>query len=208
MSFLFLLALAGVANALPWPQGIMDSIMGPAQTGIFGSGGATSAPSLSLSGITGMLSVAGMTDDRTGGSGPYKSSYKALAGLDKHTVYQPLEPPVGVKLPVIVWGKLLNSQVQGSATNLISSQGTGHVAEAVPGSQSSLMRLPRMGFSSSPTGHLRPRHCAAKAKAPTCLMLSNGFRKMLDKANMHLSTRLRSRRQAKAVAVFRRTPPA
>jgi hypothetical protein len=105
MLFAPLLALAGATTALPWPQGAMDSIMGPEKTGIFGSGAATSPPSISAGGIAGLLGVVGMNDDKTGGSGPYKSSYKALEGLDKHTVYQPVEPPAGQKLPVIVWGE-------------------------------------------------------------------------------------------------------
>jgi hypothetical protein len=67
MSFISLLALVGTAAALPWPQGGMEALMGPAQTGIFGSGAATAPPAISLGGITGMLSVVGMTDDKTGG---------------------------------------------------------------------------------------------------------------------------------------------
>ena len=109
MSFL---ALVGVAIALPLPQNGMDAIMGPAKTGVFGSGTATAAPSISISSLGGMLGVVGMTDDRTGGSGPYKSAYKALQGLDKHTVYQPKQPPPGEKIPVIVWGISARSQSQ------------------------------------------------------------------------------------------------
>jgi hypothetical protein len=86
-------------------QGIMDSIMGEKQTGIFGSGKASAPPSLSLSGIAGLVGpVIGMVPDTTGGSGPYKSSYAAVPGLPKHTLYQPKSPPAGQLLPVIVWG--------------------------------------------------------------------------------------------------------
>jgi hypothetical protein len=84
---LLVLVLAGAATAFPIPQGGMDTIMGHDQTGIFGSGSATAAPSLNLSNIVGMLGVAGLTDDTTGGEGPYKSSYTAFQGLDKHTAY-------------------------------------------------------------------------------------------------------------------------
>jgi hypothetical protein len=86
-------------------QGIMDNIMGEKQTGIFGSGKASAPPGFSLGGIVGMLGpVVGMLPDTTGGSGPYKSSYAAVPGLPKHTLYQPKLPPAGQKLPVIVWG--------------------------------------------------------------------------------------------------------
>jgi hypothetical protein len=106
MVLLSLLALAGTALAWPlaFPQGIMDSIMGPAQTGVFGSGAATAAPSLSLGGLVGMLGVVGMSDDTTGGSGPYKSSFGALPDLARHTLYQPKTHPTDQKLPVILWG--------------------------------------------------------------------------------------------------------
>jgi hypothetical protein len=87
MSYISLLTICRRSNCNPMPQGGMDTIMGHDQTDIFGSGSATAAPSLNLSSIVGMLGVVGMTDDTTGGEGPYKPSYTAFQGLDKHTVY-------------------------------------------------------------------------------------------------------------------------
>jgi hypothetical protein len=42
--------------------------------------------------------------DDSGGSGPYKATYKADPGLPKHTVYYPKTPP-DFKMPIIVWGE-------------------------------------------------------------------------------------------------------
>jgi len=78
--------------------------MGPAQTGKFGEGRPSAPPSMSLSGMLGMVSAVGMTPDTTGGSGPYKSSFGAVPGLRKHTMYMPKSVPANVTLPVIVWG--------------------------------------------------------------------------------------------------------
>ena len=41
--------------------------------------------------------------DRSGGSGPYKASFKGDDTLPVHTIYMPQKPPPE-KLPVIVWG--------------------------------------------------------------------------------------------------------
>jgi hypothetical protein len=100
-----LISLAFLSAALAAPQNPMDAIMGPAQTGKFGAGGQSSAPSLSLTGIAQMgTGVIGMTADTTGGSGPYKSAFGAVPGLAKHTMYMPKNAPANVRLPVIVWG--------------------------------------------------------------------------------------------------------
>jgi hypothetical protein len=99
------ISLALMGSAIALPQGLMDGIMGPKQTGKFGAGGQSSAPGLSLTGIAQMGGgVIGMTDDTTGGSGPYKSSFGTVPGLAKHTMYMPKNAPANVKLPVIVWG--------------------------------------------------------------------------------------------------------
>jgi hypothetical protein len=37
-------------------------------------------------------------------SGPYKSAFWAEPGLPKHTIFAPMDPPPGLKLPVMVWG--------------------------------------------------------------------------------------------------------
>src|ERR1700749_1907846 len=101
--FIRMLPLLSCTPALAFPQGIMDGIMGESTTGIFGSGSATAPPGFSLTGIVGMLGpVLGMTNDQTGGSGPYKSKFAAVPSLAKHTVYSPTSIPEGVKLPVIV----------------------------------------------------------------------------------------------------------
>ena len=42
--------------------------------------------------------------DDSGGSGPYKATYKADPGLPKHTIYYPKNPP-SFSMPVIVWGE-------------------------------------------------------------------------------------------------------
>lgn len=42
--------------------------------------------------------------DRSGGSGKYKAKYVADASIANHTIYAPEVPPVGEKLPVIIWG--------------------------------------------------------------------------------------------------------
>ena len=98
------LMLVGAAIAQSTGAGGI-ALMGEAQTGIFGSGGATGVPDLSVSGIFGMLSpVLGMSEDTTGGSGPMKSAWAAVPDLPKHTVYMPKTVPEGTKLPVIVWG--------------------------------------------------------------------------------------------------------
>jgi hypothetical protein len=39
-----------------------------------------------------------------GTTGPYKSQYSTDPNLPKHTIYAPLNPPEGVKLPVLIWG--------------------------------------------------------------------------------------------------------
>jgi hypothetical protein len=42
--------------------------------------------------------------DNSGGSGPYKATYKADPGLPKHTIYYPKTPP-NFAMPIIVWGE-------------------------------------------------------------------------------------------------------
>ena len=42
--------------------------------------------------------------DDSGGSGPYKATYKADPGLPKHTIYYPKNPPE-FAMPIIVWGE-------------------------------------------------------------------------------------------------------
>jgi hypothetical protein len=42
--------------------------------------------------------------DRSGGSGPYKANFTEDPTLPDHTIYAPMTPPAGVKLPVIIWG--------------------------------------------------------------------------------------------------------
>jgi hypothetical protein len=42
--------------------------------------------------------------DDSGGSGPYKATYKADPGLPKHTIYYPKNPP-SFSMPIIVWGE-------------------------------------------------------------------------------------------------------
>jgi hypothetical protein len=37
-------------------------------------------------------------------TGPYKSGYWADPTLPRHTVYGPISPPAGLKVPVLVWG--------------------------------------------------------------------------------------------------------
>jgi hypothetical protein len=41
--------------------------------------------------------------DKSGGSGPYMAHYIDAPGLDKHTIYAPINPP-STPLPVIIWG--------------------------------------------------------------------------------------------------------
>jgi len=115
----------------------MDALMGEDKTGVFGSGQATAAPGFSAGGVAGMLgSVLGMTNDNTGGSGPYKSKFKALEGLPRHTVYRPTSLPEGVTMPVIVWG---NGACAGNGAwfskflNEIASHGFFIIANGAPG---------------------------------------------------------------------------
>jgi hypothetical protein len=39
-----------------------------------------------------------------GGSGKFKASYSTDPSLAKHTIYAPVSPPAGQKLPMITWG--------------------------------------------------------------------------------------------------------
>jgi hypothetical protein len=101
MAIFQLLTLITAVVALPSPQ---LELMGEKQTGIFGSGKATSPPALSLAALGGLAGIAGMDKDTSGGSGPFPASYGPVPGLAKHTIYQPKNIPPGEKLPVIVWG--------------------------------------------------------------------------------------------------------
>jgi hypothetical protein len=85
---------------------VAQNLMGEDTTGIFGAGKADPNSAMSLSSLTGMLGpVLGMTEDKTGGTGPYKAGQMpVLAELPKQTIFRPKSVPQDVKLPVILWG--------------------------------------------------------------------------------------------------------
>jgi hypothetical protein len=53
-----------------------------------------------LPGVTDILTG----NQQPGGSGPYPAKWFTDPELPNHTIYAPASPPVGVQLPVIVWG--------------------------------------------------------------------------------------------------------
>jgi hypothetical protein len=89
-----ILSIALAGSAIAFPQGAPGGAKGGAKAG----GPSPSEASVMAS------AVAGMTKDTTGGSGPYKSSFGPVPGLEKHTLYMPTTVPAGVTLPSIVWG--------------------------------------------------------------------------------------------------------
>jgi hypothetical protein len=40
----------------------------------------------------------------SGQNGPYKAGWWTEAGMPKHTIFGPVNPPEGVKVPVMLWG--------------------------------------------------------------------------------------------------------
>jgi hypothetical protein len=74
-------------------------------TGPFGGGDATNAPKIGLPKGPMLSQMAEqLLRDDTGGSGPWKANYSSIPGMPNHTLYAPITVPVGMKLPVIVWG--------------------------------------------------------------------------------------------------------
>jgi len=73
--------------------------------------------------------------DDSGGSGPYKATYKADPALPKHTIYYPKTPP-SFPMPIIVWGEGACASQGTAFVNLlteISSHGYLILANGPPG---------------------------------------------------------------------------
>jgi hypothetical protein len=107
----FLIAsLVGAAVAqINATEGGIAAAMGPARTGIFGSGKASSQPKLGGGAMPSMDQILKdrenqRTPDNTGGSGLYKAAASTVQGFANHTIFAPKTLPPDVKLPVVLFG--------------------------------------------------------------------------------------------------------
>ncbi|CZT09436.1 uncharacterized protein RAG0_14208 [Rhynchosporium agropyri] len=69
------------------------------------------------------------------GTGPYPASYTLDDTLRNHTIFAPISPPPGLKLPVLLWGQTActrNSTVFGTFLLEVASHGFMIIADGIP----------------------------------------------------------------------------
>jgi hypothetical protein len=93
-----------VASTLPNYTG-MGGIFGIDSSnpgGMIGGMGGSSQASVMSTGTT--KKGGKMETDSSGGSGQWKAGYMIEANLANHTIYAPISPPAGIRMPILVWG--------------------------------------------------------------------------------------------------------